>query len=107
MARRLSDRVRSGAAVAAAGLLASGGITNAFAQSCAMCAASFGPDDPVQRAFSWSILFMMAAPYTIAGSIAAWLFFTYRRAPGRPRGRIIDLVRTRHAAPAGSGGDVP
>jgi hypothetical protein len=106
--RRFSlDHVRYGAVAAIVFLCISGAASQALAQSCAMCAASFGPDDPVQRAFSWSILFMMAAPYTIFGSIAAWLFFSYRRAPGRRRARIIDLARLRHTAPAGSGGDVP
>ena len=103
MRRALVHRLCSGAAAAAATVVAS----DAFAQSCAMCASSFGPDDPVQRAFSWSILFMIAAPYTIAGSIGAWLYFSYRRAPGRQRARIIDLARPQQAAPAGSGGEVP
>jgi hypothetical protein len=103
MRRTIAYRLCSGVVAAATSLAAS----DAFAQGCAMCGSSFGPDDPVQRAFSWSILFMIAAPYTIAGTIGAWLYFSYRRAPGRRRARIIDLVRPRHAAPAGSGGDVP
>jgi hypothetical protein len=80
----------------------------AFAQSCAMCASSFGPDDPVQRAFSVSILFLMAAPYTIVGLVAGWLFFTYRRSAGRRRGSVVDLARARHPLPAGGPeGDLP
>src|SRR5207245_1117761 len=43
--------------------------TRALAQSCAMCGSSFGVDDPVQRAFSWSILFLMAARYTLYGAL--------------------------------------
>ena len=80
----------------------------ALAQSCAMCLSSFGPDDPTARAFSWSILFLMAAPYTICGTVAGWLFLMYRRAPGRRRASIIDLATTR---PGGSaeviGGGIP
>src|SRR5260370_41023405 len=34
-------------------------------------------------AFSWSILFLMAAPYAVVGAAACWLFYQYRRAPGR------------------------
>jgi hypothetical protein len=104
MRRSLIANLASLVAPATAMLLAS--TSAALAQSCAMCAASFGPDDPIQRAFSWSILFMIAAPYTIAGTIAAWFWFTYRRAPGRGRARVIDLAPLR-SAPAGSGGDAP
>jgi len=82
-----------------------------FAQSCAMCASSFGQNDPMTRAFSWSILFLMATPYTIVGVVGAFLFFMHRRAPGRRRATIIDLARAsrllRRPAPAeDSGGDV-
>ncbi len=34
-------------------------------------------------AFSWSILFLMAAPYAVVGAAGGWLFYLYRRAPGR------------------------
>jgi hypothetical protein len=83
----------------------------ALAQSCAMCGASFGPNDPVTRAFSWSILFLMAAPYTIVATIGAFLFYMYRRPPGR-RATIIDLAKAarwlrRPAAAHGRGGDIP
>ena len=44
-----------------------------------MCASSFGQNDPMGRAISWSILFMMAAPYTIVGSIAGVLVYLSRR----------------------------
>ncbi len=65
----------------------------ALAQSCAMCGNSFGQNDPTQRAFSWSILFMMATPYTIVGSVTAWLFFNYRRAARRRSGVVRELPR--------------
>ena len=58
-----------------------------------MCGSALA-DDPLGRAFSWSILFLMAAPYTIVGLAGGWLFYMHRRAPGRRRGAIIDLVRT-------------
>ena len=69
-------------------LLAAAG--RAWAQSCAMCGSSFGQNDPLQRAFSWSILFMMATPYTVVGIIGAFLFINYRRA-GNRRAAVIDL----------------
>ena len=77
---------------------------SAFAQSCAMCGSSFGPDDPVQRAFSWSILFLMAAPYTIFGVVAGWLFYVHRRAAARRRAPVVELAWSRRAATAGETG---
>jgi len=82
----------------------------AWAQSCAMCGSSFGENDPVSRAFSWSILFMMATPYTVVGLIGAFLFFTYRRA-GHRRAAVIDLRRAsrplgRSRPAEDSGGDL-
>ena len=64
-----------------------------WAQSCAMCGSSFGQNDPVTRAFSWSILFLMATPYTIVGLIGAYLYFTYRRSLRRPRANVVSLAR--------------
>jgi hypothetical protein len=81
---------------------------HAVAQSCAMCGNSFGPDDTIHRAFSWSILFLMAAPYTIVGLIAAVVFVAYRRASGPRRGAVIDFRRGRRPAPAtGPEGELP
>ncbi len=87
------------------------GATRVLAQSCAMCGTALA-DDPLGRAFSWSILFLMAAPYTIFGAIGGWLFFTYRRALGRRRAAVIDLGetgrRTRQPGFDGeTGGDLP
>ena len=81
------------------------GAGQAFAQSCAMCLASFGQNDPTARAFSWSILFLMAAPYSIVATAAGWLFLAYRRAPGRQRSSVIDLAPLRQPAPEAPGGD--
>ena len=83
-----------------------GPVADALAQSCAMCTSSFGPNDPTSRAFSWSILFLMAAPYSIVGTVAGWLFLTYRRAPGARRATVIDLARVRTAPTETTGGDV-
>jgi hypothetical protein len=86
-----------------------GSATPALAQSCAMCGSALA-DDPLGRAFSWSVLFLMAAPYTIVGLAGAWLFYMYRRPPGRRGAAIIHLVRTgrlRRPAPADdTGGDL-
>ena len=53
--------------------------SDALAQSCAMCGSSFGQNDPMTRAFSWSILFLMATPYTIVGLIGGYLYYIHRR----------------------------
>ena len=71
----------------------------AGAQACAMCGSALA-DDPLGRAFSWSILFMMAVPYTVVGAAGAWLYYMYRRAPGRHRGDVIDLVGPGRSRPA-------
>jgi hypothetical protein len=98
--------------LAATALVLLGTTGHALAQSCAMCAASFGPNDPTSRAISWSILFLMAAPYTIVLTAAGILFYMSRRAPGRRRAAIIDLAKAarllrRPATVTGHQGDTP
>jgi hypothetical protein len=85
-------------ALAAVLTLAAG---DALAQSCAMCTSSFGENDPLSRAISWSILFMMAMPYTIFGTIAGLLFWSHRRGSGRRRATVIDLARARTGSKQG------
>ncbi len=53
----------------------------AIANACAVCWA--GDGGPTGDAFNWSVLFLMAAPYTVVGSIAGWLFYTYRRSAAK------------------------
>ena len=89
-----------------------GAASRALAQSCAMCAASFGPNDPTSRAISWSILFLMAAPYTIVVTAAGILFYMHRRGRGRRRAAIIDLAKAarllrRPATVPGHQGETP
>ena len=53
----------------------------AVAEACAVC--GFGPGiagDPTARGFYWGILFLMAMPFAVAGSIGAWLVYRYWRA---------------------------
>ena len=45
-------------------------------QACAVCVSG---SDPTADAFNWSVLFLMATPYLVVGSIAGGLFYTYRR----------------------------
>ena len=53
----------------------------AVARACAVC--GLGPNvtgDPTARGFYWGILFLMAMPFAVAGSIGAWLVYRYWRA---------------------------
>lgn|SRR5512145_916310 len=87
------------------GALAAAG--QAFAQGCAMCGSALG-DDPLGRAISWSVIFMMATPYMVVGSVGGWILYKHWRA--RPeRGAVIALTRaaTRRAIPADAGGELP
>ena len=52
-----------------------------MASACAVCFS--GDDDAVTHAFNWSVFFLLSAPYTIAGSIAACLVIAYRRAAAK------------------------
>ncbi len=55
------------------------------AGACAVC--WIGPSSPehdaLARGFYWGILFLMAMPFAVAGSIGGWLFYVYRRSHGR------------------------
>ena len=62
-----------------------------FAQGCAMCGSSFGQNDPVQNAFSWSVLFLMVVPYSIAAVIGIYFVRADRR-PRSDRGVVLRLV---------------
>ena len=52
------------------------------AHGCAVCLTG-SADDPLTDAFNWSVLFLMAMPYTVLGSIGAFLFYSYRRSAKR------------------------
>ena len=53
----------------------------AIVQACSVCFA--GDDDALTHAFNWSVGFLLAAPYMIAGTIAACLVIAYRRAAAK------------------------
>ena len=68
-----------------------------LAQGCAMCGTAFNHDDPVARAFNWSVLFLIAMPYTVFAIAAGWLFLAHRRRSSRRRAEVIVLRRVRPA----------
>lgn len=47
------------------------------AHACSVC-WDLSSDDLSSRAMNWSILFLMAMPFTIVGSIGGWLVYKYR-----------------------------
>jgi hypothetical protein len=50
----------------------------ALTRACAVCVT--GANDPTADAYNWSVLFLMATPYLVVGSIAGSLVYMYRRA---------------------------
>jgi hypothetical protein len=53
----------------------------AIGEACAVCGTGPGvAGDPTARGFYWGILFLMAMPFAVAGSIGAWLAYRYWRA---------------------------
>lgn len=54
-----------------------------IAAACAVCLTGAASGDPTTDAFNWSVIFLMAMPYTVVGSIAGWLFFAHWRAARR------------------------
>src|SRR5262249_60613445 len=56
-----------------------------LAQGCAMCGTAFNHDDPVARAFNWSVLFLIAMPYTVFALAAGGLFLAPRPPSSRRR----------------------
>lgn len=60
----------------------------AAAEACAVCLTGASANDPVADAFNWSVLFLMAAPYTIVGSVGGWLAYTHWRAARKRDGKL-------------------
>lgn len=55
----------------------------AMARACSVCLT--GDSGPMGDAYNWSILFLMATPYTVMGCVGAWLVYKYRRATAKQR----------------------
>jgi hypothetical protein len=53
-----------------------------LANACAVCVTG-GANDPSADGYNWSVLFLMATPYVVAGSVAGWLVYAYRRAAAK------------------------
>lgn len=46
------------------------------------CPACKNLDEPIARGFNWSVLFMMAMPFTVFGVIGGSVYYHFRRANG-------------------------
>ncbi|MGH7827118.1 MAG: hypothetical protein ACREQ7_18330 [Candidatus Binatia bacterium] len=57
-------------------------VTTSLAVACSVCVTG-SANDPSAGAYNWSVLFLMAAPYLVAGSVAGWLVYSYRRAAAK------------------------
>jgi hypothetical protein len=68
------------------GLVAAVLVFPVIAEACAVCLTAAGQNDPLVNAFNWSILFLMAMPYAVLGSIGGWLFYVHRRAARKSKG---------------------
>lgn len=44
------------------------------------CPACKNLDEPIAKGFNWSVLFMMAMPFTVFGAVGGTVFYQYRRA---------------------------
>ena len=79
----MSPRTTRSLTVAALGLVASAATSwpaQALAQGCAMCKTALeGQNDPLADAINVSVLFMMAMPYAIVGTVGAWIYWNARR----------------------------
>jgi len=49
-----------------------------IALACSVCLT--GTNDPTADAFNSSVIFLMATPYLVVGSITGWLVYTHRHA---------------------------
>jgi hypothetical protein len=68
----------------------------AVARACAVCGTGPGiVGDPTARGFYWGILFLMALPFVVAGSIGGWLVYRIWRARADPWWRVYGGVVTR------------
>jgi len=69
------------------------GASHALAQGCAMCGTAL-KDDQLGQAFGWSVLFLIAAPYSVVGLLGGYIFYAYWRPTARRRASVIDLFKT-------------
>ena len=57
------------------------GYSPVMARACSVCLT--GDSGPIGDAYNWSVLFLMATPYTVVGCVGAWLVYKYRRSTAK------------------------
>jgi hypothetical protein len=62
--------------------------SHVIAHACSVCLT--GANDPTADAFNASVLFLMATPYAVVGSIGGGLFYAYRRKLAKPEPEQIE-----------------
>ena len=75
----------------------------ALAQGCAMCGNSFAPDDPVTKAMTASVVFLLLTPYTLLAAVGCWIYFRSRHRGAARRAAVIALPWVRAGSRPGSG----
>lgn len=55
----------------------------AIARACSVCLT--GDSGPIADAYNWSVLFLMATPYSVIACVGAWIVYKYRRAAKQQR----------------------
>ena len=73
----IMKKVWAGLSAAAAAII----YNPAVARGCSVCLT--GDSGPMGDAYNWSILFLMATPYSVMGCVGAWLVYKYRRSAAR------------------------
>jgi hypothetical protein len=53
------------------------------ARACSVCLT--GDSGPIADAYNWSVLFLMATPYTVIGCLGGWFVYKYRRTARQQR----------------------
>ena len=69
--------------------------SSSVALACSVCVTA-AANDPTTDAYNSSVLFLMATPYLVVGSVAGWLVYAYRRAA--TRGEQNEDVKPVHLA---------
>ena len=55
-------------------------LAHGVAHACAVCGHATTPGDPLGRGFYWGMLFLLATPFAVVGTIGGWLAYWYWRA---------------------------
>jgi hypothetical protein len=71
-------------------------VVPALALACSVCLGGADGNDPLTDAFNSSVLFLMAMPYAIVGSIGGWIFYRHRSV--RKRGTPEKTTSVLHLA---------